>query len=267
MSWLKRFFKFREKDDGGLVKPFLDHMEDLRWTLIKMGVTLAAGMVISFFFTAELTRLLMGPLLEVTPPGAPPLIVLRITESFMISLSLAFYAGIMLTFPFLLYFLAEFVLPALSQQEKKYVLPGIGVGFLLFGIGVVVCFNFILPQTLGFFYRYGAAMEFQNQWQAREYFSFVTHLCLAFGLLCELPVAIITLAALRIVSYEWLSRTRPYAVVVILVLAAIIAPTPDPLTFISMGAPIIALYEMCIWIVWLMERRIRRREARKAMEQ
>src|SRR4030095_12509945 len=113
---------------------------------------------------------------------AHPLMVTKITDSFMISLSLAFYAGITVTFPFLLYFLAEFVLPALSQQEKKYLLPGIAVGFVLFAIVVIVCFKVILPQTLKFFYDYGAALKFDNRWQAREYFSFVTQLCLAFGL-------------------------------------------------------------------------------------
>jgi sec-independent protein translocase protein TatC len=161
----------------------------------------------------------------------------------------------------LLYFVAEFVLPALSRQEKRYLLPGIAIGFVLFAAGVVLCFKLILPQTLAFFYDYGANLQFDNRWQAREYFSFVTHLCLAFGLLCELPVGIIALAALGLISYSWLSHTRAYAVVVILILSAVIAPTPDPVTFISMGAPIIILYEICIWLVWLMERRKRAREA------
>lgn len=303
MSWITKFFKFREQSDGEIVKPFLDHMEDLRWTIFKVLGTLVIGMVLSFFFARDLTQLLEQPLLAIQPktpfveagglqvltdalvrrnvlsvedaeqiragmgrdlaaaPRIAPLMVTNITESFMISLSLAFYAGIVITFPFLLYFLAEFVLPALSRQEKRYLFPAIAIGFLLFALGVFVCFRFILPQTLEFFYDYGAALQFDNRWRAREYFSFVTHLCLAFGLLCELPVAIVALAALGLISFSWLSRTRAYAVVIILILAAVIAPTPDPLTFISMGAPIIILYEICIWIVWLMERRTRKRAA------
>ena len=83
-------------------------------------------------------------------PQIAPLMVTNITESFMISLSLAFYAGIVITFPFLLYYIAEFVLPALSRQEKRYLLPGIGIGFVLFALGVFTCFKLILPETLEF---------------------------------------------------------------------------------------------------------------------
>jgi sec-independent protein translocase protein TatC len=94
----------------------------------------------------------------------------------------------------------------------------------------------------------------------RDYFSFVTRICIGFGLLCELPVVMTVLALLGIVGYEWLKQTRPYAIIIILILAAFIAPTPDPVTFLMLGLPIILLYEACIWIVWLIDRRRRKRE-------
>ena len=80
-------------------------------------------------------------------------------------------------------------------------------------------------------------------------------LTIGFGLLCQVPVVMIVLSLLGIINYRFLASTRPYAVTIILILASVVAPTPDPVTFISLGAPIILLYEACIWIVWALDRR------------
>src|SRR4051812_43383217 len=117
MSWLRQIFSFREQHEGDVEKPFLDHLEDLRWTLIKMTAVLAAGMIISFCFNQQLLEVLQKPLHDVEP--GTQLNITLITEAFSIALSLSFYAGIVLTFPILLYFVAEFVLPALTRKEKR----------------------------------------------------------------------------------------------------------------------------------------------------
>lgn len=259
MSWLNKLFQIRERSDGEVVKPFLEHLEDLRWTLIKMVVSLLAGMIVAFTFHKKLLALLRAPLDALGPGASKTLTVMGVVDPFMISLSLAFYGGIVLSLPFLLYFLAGFVLPALTRQEKKYLIPGLVAGTVLFGIGVVACFNYILPQTLRFFWDYGRG-DFNMMYQAKDYFSFVTQLCIAFGLLSELPVVMIVLALFGFVSFKFLNSTRAYALVIILALAAFIAPTPDPMTFLSMAAPVIVLYEACIWIVWLLELRRRKQE-------
>ncbi len=259
MSWLNKLFQLREKSDGEVVKPFLEHLEDLRWTLIKMVVALLIGMIAAFTFHKSLLAILRAPLDALGPGAAKTLTVMGVVDPFMISLSLSFYGGIVLALPFLLYFLAGFVLPALTRQEKKYLIPGLVGGTVLFAIGVVSCFKYILPQTLRFFWDYGAG-DFNMMYQAKEYFSFVTQLCIAFGLLSELPVVMIVLALFGIVSFQFLNSTRAYALVIILALAAFIAPTPDPMTFLTMAAPVIVLYEICIWIVWLLELRRRKKE-------
>jgi sec-independent protein translocase protein TatC len=79
-------------------------------------------------------------------------------------------------------------------------------------------------------------------------------LTLGFGLLCQLPVVMVALAFIGIIDFRFLSSTRPYAVTVILILAAVVAPTPDPITFVTLAVPIICLYEICIWVVWLIDR-------------
>jgi sec-independent protein translocase protein TatC len=260
MTWLNKLFQLREKSDGEVVKPFLDHLEDLRWTLIKMISTLMTGMMLSFFFRKWLFWVMTEPLRAISPNPLEVLIFTKPAESIMLSLTLAFYAGIVLTFPILLFFLLEFILPALTKQEKRYVMPGIAVGFILFLAGVVACYFLVLPQTMKWLYSDSVSLGIRPTWIASEYFSFVTRMCFGFGLLGELPPVMIVLALLGVVSHEWLAKTRVYAIVIILALAAFVAPTPDPKTFLMLGLPIILFYELCIWIIWLLERNRRKKE-------
>ena len=261
MSWLKKFFKFREKSDGDVVKPFLEHMEDLRWVVIKIVVTMLISMGVAFFFVGDLMRLLRIPLREVAPDLESKLVVHKITESFMITVELAFFAGIVLALPFLIYFLAGFILPALTRQEKKFLFPGIAGSTALFAAGVVASYYFILPRTLKFFYEYSLKMGVAIMWSWKDYLSFASWLTIGLGLLCQLPIVVIVLSIVGLVDYTLLSRTRAYAISAILILSAIVAPTPDPITLLTLAAPVILLYEACIWIVWLLDRRKKNRTA------
>ena len=260
MNWLKKFFKFREKSDGDVVKPFLEHMEDLRWMFIKSISVLVGSMILSFFWVRDLKRIITEPLQAIDPEAEKNLVAFGIPEAFTISIHLAFFAGIVLSLPFIIYFVAGFVLPALTRQEKKFLFPGIFGSFLLFLGGVLVSYYYILPTTLVFFKKYAESMEIKTLWTWSSYLSFVTWLTIGFGLLCQLPIVVLALSIIGIVDYKFLARTRPYAVTIILILAAIIAPTPDPMTFITLGLPVVALYEACIWIVWLLDRRKVKRE-------
>lgn len=253
MNWLRKLFEYRQSTQGDVVKPFLDHLEDLRWTLVKMAVSLVAAMALSFLFVRDISEIVRRPL-EVLQ-GNEPLITLGVTDAFMISLQLAFYSGIVLSFPLLVFFLAEFVLPALTSKERRILLPAIAAGFVLFGAGAVVSYYYVLPSTLSWFRAYAASMGMDPRWQARDYFAFVTHLTISCGLFCELPVGVIGMAALGLVTFPMLSKSRPYAITAILVLVAVLSPTPDPFTFMMLAAPVVAIYEACIWIVWIMDRR------------
>lgn len=224
-----------------------------------MGVSLAIAMILSFFFVKDISAIVRQPLEALN--GHEPLITLGVTDAFMISLQLAFYSGLVLSFPALIYFLAEFVLPALTTKERRILVPAISAGFVLFGAGALVSYQYILPMTLKWFREYALSMGMDPRWQARDYFGFVTHLTIACGLLCELPVGVLGMAALRLVTYTFLAKTRPYAVTGIMVLVAVISPTPDPLTFVALATPVVAIYEICIWLVWFMDRRRAQEEA------
>ena len=252
---LKGLFRFREDPGADSVKPFLDHLEDLRWTLFKMAVTLVSAMMACFAFRSRLIHVVQAPLHAVDPKAVESLRTLAVTDSIMISFQLAFYAGLVLSFPLLLFFLAQFVLPALTAKEQRYVLPGIGIGFGLFLTGVFFCYYVVLPKTLAFFFLDTLKQGWTPSWTVRDYFSFVTQITITFGISFELPVAVLVLVYLGIFSVAFLKRTRAYAMVIVMVFAAIIAPTPDPLTFLSLALPMCLLYETCIWLAVLVERR------------
>ena len=151
--------------------------------------------------------------------------------------------------------LAEFVLPALTALEKRFVLPAILVSFGLFLTGVVTCYFWLLPKTILFFFHDTESLGWTAAWTVQEYYSFVTRFTIGFGLAFELPVVVLTLVRFGLVTYSFMARTRPYAIVLIFILATIITPTPDILTLIAMSLPMCLLYESCIWIAWFMQRK------------
>jgi sec-independent protein translocase protein TatC len=257
---LRDIFKFRDLPEAETSKPFLEHLEDLRWMVVKMAITIIAAMILCFAFRTQLVRVIQAPLHDLDPQvGA--LKALGITDSLVISFHLAFYAGIVISFPLLLYFLAGFVLPALTEVEKRFLLPAIAGSFGLFLIGVLIGYRWILPKTILFFFRDTQSLGWAPTWTVQQYYSFVTKFILGFGLAFELPVVVLALVYFGLITHKFMARTRPYAIVLIFILAAIIAPTPDLLTLFAMASPMALLYEGCIWIAWLMERRKARAQA------
>jgi sec-independent protein translocase protein TatC len=255
MFKLEKIFKFREGDnDPEAVKPFLDHLEDLRWMLVKMAVALGIGMVVAFCFHTPLIEMLQRPLRQLDPHLVTKLQVFSVTDPMIIVMDVTFYAGLVITFPVLLFFISQFVLPALTPRERKIVVPVILTSFFLFIVGVLFCYFWVLPQTLAFFFGFSKSLEWAPNWQVREYFAFVTQITLAFGLAFELPVVVVLLVYFRVLTSAFLRRTRPFAIVIVLALAIVIAPTPDPVTFLSLGLPMCLLYEACIWMGWFVER-------------
>jgi sec-independent protein translocase protein TatC len=254
---LRDIFRFREAPESETSKPFLEHLEDLRWTIVKMAITLIVAMIVCFTFRSSLVQILQRPLREVDAKLAA-LRALGITDSITISFHLAFYAGIVISFPLLLYFLAEFVLPALTALEKRVMLPAILFSFALFIAGVLSCYFLLLPKTILFFFHDTESLGWTPAWTVQEYYSFVTRFTLGFGLAFELPVVVLALVRFGLVTYHFMARTRPYAIVLIFILATIITPTPDILTLLALGLPMCLLYESCIWIAWFMQRRMKR---------
>src|SRR5213075_2792108 len=220
---LRDIFKFRELPESDTSKPFLEHLEDLRWTIVKMAITLIVAMIFCFAFRGTLVRVMQAPLHEIDQ-NLGVLRALGITDSIVISFHLAFYAGIVISFPLLLYFIAEFVLPALTAVEKRFLFPAILVSFALFLLGVTLCYFWLLPKTILFFFRDTESLGWAPTWTVQQYYSFVTRFTIGFGLAFELPVVVLALVRFGLITYRFMARTRPYAVVLIFILATIITP-------------------------------------------
>ncbi len=169
---LKRLFKIREDagkrhhrpgaDDGfdPYEKPFLDHLEDLRITLMKMIGALLVTTVLTFVFNKQIFEFIQYPAkLAKFDDGSTlferaQFVGLSPQEFFVLAIKAAFYAGIILAFPLLVYFAGEFIMPGLKQEEKRYIIPGIGVGFFLFLVGASFSFFAVIPIALKFFYAF-----------------------------------------------------------------------------------------------------------------
>jgi sec-independent protein translocase protein TatC len=249
----EKLFEFRNR--GDIPKPFLSHIEDLRGTILKIAIALVAGMVACFAFRDKIAAVIQHPLAQIDPERAANLQSLGVADSFTISLELSFYGGIVLAFPLIVLFLAEFFLPALTPKEKRMLLPAALIGSGLFLAGAAFSYFVVLPQALAFFFHDAQAMNWQPTWTVREYYSFTTQFIIAFGLSFELPLVVLMLVKLGIVDHTQLRQTRAFAVVVIFVFAAIITPTSDIVTLVLMGGPMCLLYELCIGIAWFMRDR------------
>lgn len=167
-------------------------------------------------------------------------------EAFMLSLSLAFFCGLIVSFPVMMYFLLRFVVPGLLEHERRLVYKCLAWGFLLFLGGCVFSYFLVLPRVLSFFFNYSQDMGIANDWRIGYYLTFAAKLILVFGVIFELPVIVVPLIRLGVLSYDIMRRTRAYALVGCLSLALVLAPAPDPGTMLIMALPMYLLYELCI---------------------
>ena len=191
---------------------------------------------------------------------------LKPTEGFMLSMKLSFVAGIVVSFPLLLLFILQFVLPGLHSNEKRVLWPAMSIGFGLFLTGTAFAYYLVLPRALLFFAEWSGDMGISNDWRIGEYISFATQFTLLFGASFELPVVVMVFVKLGLLTYETMSKTRSYAIVAIFVAAAILTPTPDMLTMTLMAAPMIILYEICIWLAYFDRKKARLKQEQEARE-
>jgi sec-independent protein translocase protein TatC len=184
--------------------------------------------------------------------------------SFIVATKAAVYGGLVLASPFIFYFIAHFVFPALKMREKKYVYRGLAFGAGLFALGVCFCYFILLPIALTASVQYAEWLGFTaNQWRAEDYVSFVCKFMLGMGIGFELPVVVLTLVKIGVLGYRTLAAGRPYVIVISAVLGAILT-TPEVVTQVLMAIPLYGLYEICIWIAWYWERQDKKREAAAA---
>ena len=315
-----------ETAGGGPVKTFLEHLEDLRWTLIKCMSAIVISMVVCFSLLDNIISILKAPLKEaealrlnskkqvgfligderlanvslssltnhiafenteeihslhlvpekmgtnwvmtLRPSTEDPLDTLqdrlknyKPVDGFLVAFHLMLYGGMVISAPFIIFFIGQFVLPALKIHEKKFLYQTTGFGAGLFMLGVLFCYFVMMKIAIVALVQFSNWLGFSaDEWNARDYMTFVIKFMLAMGLSFQLPVVLLTMVKVGLLDYIKLSKFRSYWVVINLTICAFLTPTGDPFTLLLMALPLHLLYEMSVLIsrVWA------RNDAKKA---
>lgn len=250
------------KADGELT--FWQHMDVLRSCLIRMIIAAVAAGVVAFCMKDALFNIILAPADSSFfiyhwlggQPFSLQLINTGLTEQFVIHVKVAAVVGALAASPYLLYTLFGFVRPALYANERRASVRLVTAAYVMFIIGVCLCYLFIFPLTVRFLGTYQVSSAVSNMLSVSSYIDTLLMMSLVFGVVCELPVVSWLLARMGMLRAEWMSRFRRHAVVVILIVAAIITPTSDMFTLLIVALPIYVLYEVSIWIVRLQEQKI-----------
>ncbi|MFH1687323.1 MAG: twin-arginine translocase subunit TatC [bacterium] len=232
-----------ETEESGSGMPFLDHLEELRWRLLKSVLSVVVMAGAAFYFRNQLFEFLTAPL------GDIQLHFTEVTGSFYAYLKVSLLAGVLAALPIVFYQMWMFLSPGLYRHERSVILPLVFISTLLFLLGAGFCYYLTLPLALDFLI--GFSGDLLNPIiTVGSYISFAGLLLVAFGAGFELPVVAYFLGKLGLVTPAMLSKGRRYAVVIILIAAAIITP-PDVFTQVLLAGPIYLLYEVSIIVVRL----------------
>jgi sec-independent protein translocase protein TatC len=246
------------------VMPFLAHLEELRWTLIKAGAgVLVAIIACSFFSEWIVDRVLIGPtrpdfimyrVLGLEPESLE-LLNRTITGQFFADIGTIIIVGIIAGSPVVVYFLWKFIEPALYPSEKKGMRFSAVFATFFFLLGVAFGYFILTPLALQFFAQYTLSDQIVNQFDIMTYFSMVAFWALGTGLLFELPVVVYFLAKVGILTPEVMREYRKYALIAVLAVAAFLTP-PDPISQIIVALPLLGLYELSIYVAkWVTRNR------------
>jgi sec-independent protein translocase protein TatC len=238
--------------------PLVDHLREFRTRFVKAAIAVAVGTVVGYALFPSSVDLLLQPYCRaIEAAQGCDLIVLGPLDPFLVRLRAAFVAGIVVGGPVLLYQLWRFITPGLTKRERRYALPFVVLSQLMFAAGIVFA-AWAIPRGLSILLSLGGD-SIRPLLGAREYLSFLLTMGLAFGIVFELPLVLVFLALAGVITSEGMRRARRYAVVAIVVVAAIITPTVDAVSLLLVAGPMILFYELAIVLAWIIERTRRRR--------
>lgn len=247
-----------EDAGGGRHMGILGHLEELRWTLIKCALVFAAMVSLIAIFLGDAATLLNWPL-QRNAGRFPELAAGLITNSpmgvFSVVLQICLLGGLIASLPFMLFFIGQFVAPALTAKERRLVFPSAASAFGLFLLGGAFGYLLIAPGAVRVAMELNQFLGYKVLWTADTYYGLVVWLVLGMGATFEFPLVILLLIQLRIVGVATFRRWRRFMIIVFFVVAAIITPTPDPFTQTMVALPMWALFEISLLIGARAERR------------
>ena len=247
---------------------FWDHLTELRKRLVRMVLAWLVMTVFAFVNSRFIfDKILLAPkdtsfitykwlckLGEILhadslclPPMSLTIINLNLSGQFMTDMTVSMFSGLILASPIIIFQLWQFVMPALYVTERRYARQAVFIMSILFFVGVLFSYYFMVPWTLNFLGTYQVSSMVANQISLSSYISTVTTTIFSVGIVFELPVVVYVLSKIGIVTPAFLKKNRKYAFVIILILAAIITP-PDVFSQIMVTVPLYSLYEISILV-------------------
>jgi sec-independent protein translocase protein TatC len=264
---------------------FLDHLEELRWHVVRSVAAIFIMMILAFVFTKEIFEYI------VFAPGRPDFVTFKwlcqigerfgvaglcITEipmkiqsrflmgQFTMQLTASFVIGLIVSFPYVVWELWSFVKPGLYNKEKQSSRGAVFSISFLFLLGISFGYYILSPMTIAFLANYSISDMISNEFDITSYVSTITALVFGSGLLFQLPVVVFFLTKVGIVTPQFMRQYRKHAVIAILIIGAIITPSPDPLSQSLISIPLYILYEISIFISAIEVKRKEKRELEEA---
>lgn len=226
-----------------MIFSFWDHLDELRSRLLKTVLAVALTTLLSFCFAHYLLAWMLKP----SPLGPNGLMALKPAAVFIESLRLSLVGGLVLALPVVLYQVWAFIRPGLSPREGRAFVLALYAGALLFFAGALFAYYLVIPAALKFFWIYGEHLGVSAAWTIDHYVSFILMFLLSFGLAFELPVLLVLLVWLKVIRAEQLHAKRPYIIVGLAILAALLTP-PDAISQVLLILPLWILFEISLFV-------------------
>jgi len=246
---------------------FVSHLIELRQRLINSLIFLTLLFVICYYFSEYIYGFLVDPYAQAVKNDdiERRLIFTALQETFLTYLKVSFFAAFFITSPFILIQVWRFIAPGLYEHEKSAIVPYLIITPILFLLGGMLVYYLIMPLAIKFFLSFESSglstnLPIQLEAKVNEYLSLVMKLIFAFGLSFQLPVVLSLLARIGVLDSKFLKERRKYVVVIIFAAAAILTP-PDPVTQIGLAIPLLILYELSIFSVKIIEKKIKENNA------
>ncbi len=238
-----------------------EHLTELRDRVIKVAAAVALGTVVAWFFYEQLLDFLLRPYctLRLAEQQDCSLFVTEPLQAFSLRIEVSVYGAVVLAMPVILWQLWRFVTPGLYAHEKRYAIPFVASALILFAMGASVAYLTLNP-ALEFLTSVGGK-DFKEIFSPDSYIKLIAFMMLAFGAGFEFPVLLVGLQMVGILSPRRLHQFRRQAMVVIVITAAVITPSGDPISMLALAVPMYLFYEISILIGWLFTRRRARRES------
>jgi len=248
-----------QQDIDSSEAPLIEHLIELRTRLIWCVAGFILAFIVSFFFSSDILHFLVLPFKWGTGTDVS-LISIKLLGVFLVKLKIAFFGGLFIGFPLIATQIYRFVAPGLYKHEKQAFLPYLVATPVFFLLGASLVYFFLLPVAIHFFTALAGTSGVTLMPDIEAYLDFVMMLILAFGLCFQLPVVLTLLGQIGIVSYDQLKSGRKFAVVGVFIVAAVLTP-PDPISQVAMAVPLMALYELSVQAVRIIDARRKKREA------